>query len=58
MLNLQTPVLVRTPDGVKAGAVVARTYEESPKYDVRLEDGATLVNVATELVTAEERIAA
>ena len=52
MLSFHRHVSVRTADGMKFGVIVARTYEENPHYDVRLNDGTVLVNVASELVAA------
>lgn len=46
--------LVRV-DG-KPGRIVARTHEQSPRYDVRLEDGTIAANVAADkLGNGDER---
>ena len=52
MLSFHRHVSVRTTEGMKSGVIVARTYEENPRYNVRLDDGTVLVNVASELVAA------
>lgn len=59
MLDLRTPVIayVPAPTDTKIepchGTVIARTVEERPRYDVRLDDGRLLVGLAEEWIREE-----
>ncbi len=52
-VEIGAAVAVRDVQGIHAGVVIGRTFEESPRYDVALPDGSTLVNVDAEYVSED-----
>ena len=39
---------------IGSGKIIGRTYEASPTYDVRLDDGKLLINVQADQVCGDE----
>lgn len=55
MLSLRTPVVIETIKGRFRGVVVARTREESPRYDVMLPSGKVIVSIERDNMTPDDK---
>ena len=47
MYELKQRVIATIDGGEKIASVVGRTFEDKPRYDVRLSDGSVVANIRT-----------